>query len=126
MSLQVLGARKKSSNMKVLAELGRLPFTIYIETHMFKYLQRLLFLEENSHLLTTINEESKITNSGWIANLEYILDSYGLSNLMINIFKDVEEDISKKDYKNEHNFFIQEKKLISTLKPLIIELQLLN
>ena len=72
---------------------------------MFKYLQRLPFLEENSYLRKVINEEIKITNSGWIDNLKYILDSYGLSKLMTNIFKVVEGDIRKKDYKNKHNFF---------------------
>ena len=72
---------------------------------MLKYLQRLPFLEENTDLRKAINQELKITNWGWIANLKYILDSYGLSNLMINIFKVVEGDISKKDYKNKHNFF---------------------
>ena len=72
---------------------------------MFKYLQRLPFLEENSYLRKVINEEIKITNSGWIDNLKYILDSYGLSKLMTNIFKIVEGDIRKKDYENKHNFF---------------------
>ena len=65
---------------------------------MFKDLQRLPFLEENAHLRKAINKEIKI-NSGWIANLKYILGSYKLSNLMINILKVVEEEISKKDYK---------------------------
>ena len=102
---QVLGVMKTTSNIKVLAKLGRLPFKIYIETQMFKFLQRLLFFEENTYLRKAINEEIKITNLGWIANLKYILDSYGLSNLMINIFKVVEGAISKKDYKNKHNFF---------------------
>ena len=72
---------------------------------MFKYLQRLLFLEENTYLRKAINEEIEITNSGWIANLKDILDSDGLSNLMISIFKVVEGDISKKYYKNKHNCF---------------------
>ena len=34
-----------------------------------------------------------------------MLDSYGLSNLMINICKVVEGALSKNDYKNKHNFF---------------------
>ena len=97
---QVLGVSETTSNTKVLAELGRLPFKIYIETQIFKYLQRLPFLEEDTFLRKAINEEIKI-NSGRIANLKYILDSYGLFNLMINIFKVVERDLSKKDYKNK-------------------------
>ena len=98
-------AIQRLSNIQILAELGRLPFKIYIETQMFKYLQRLHFLEENRYLRKAINEKLKITNSGLIANLKGILDSYGLYNLMTNIFKVVDGEISKKDYKNKHNCF---------------------
>ena len=63
---------------------------------MFKYLQRYPFLEGNTYLQNAINEEIKITNSEWIANLKYILDSYGLSNLMINILKVVGGDKVRK------------------------------
>ena len=61
---------QRLSNIQILAELGRLPFKIY--------LQRLHFLEETTYLRKTINEKLKITNSGLIANLKGILDSYGL------------------------------------------------
>ena len=61
---------QRLSNIQILAELGRLPFKIY--------LQCLHFLEENTYLRKTINEKLKITNSGLIANLKGILDSYGL------------------------------------------------
>ena len=47
----------------------------------------MLFLEEKTYLSKTINKEIKITKSGWIVNLKYLLDLYGLSNLMKNIFK---------------------------------------
>ena len=76
---------QRLSNIQILAELGRLPFKIY--------LQRLHFLEENTYLRKTINEKLKITNSGLIANLKSILDSYGLKNLMTNIFKVVERGL---------------------------------
>ena len=92
---QVLGVRETTSNRKVLAKRLRFPFKIYIETQMFKYIQRFPFLEENTYLHKAINEEIQITNSGWMANLKYILDSYRLSNLMINIFKVVKGDIKK-------------------------------
>ena len=71
---------------------------------MFKYLQRYSFLEGNSYLKKAINQETKTTNSGWIANLKYIIDSYGLSNLMINILKVVEGDKVRKTA--NHKFFI--------------------
>ena len=102
---QVLAVRKTTSNIKVLVKLGRLACTMYIETQTFKYLESLLFLGEKTYLRKAINEEIKIANSWLIANLKYILDSYWLSNLMINIFKVAEGDISKKDYKSKHNFF---------------------
>ena len=47
---QVLGVRKTTSNIQVLTKLGRLPFKIYIEIQMFKYLQRFPFLEGNTYL----------------------------------------------------------------------------
>ena len=40
-----------------------------------------------------MNEEIKITNSGWTAKVKHILKSSELSNLMINIFTVVEGDI---------------------------------
>ena len=97
---QIIGVTKTTSNKNVLAELCRLLFKVYIETQMFKYSERFRFLEENTYLRKVINEDS-----GRIANLKYILYSYGLSNLMINIFKIVEGDISKKNYKNKHKYF---------------------
>ena len=71
---------------------------------MFKYLQGYSFLEGNTYLQKAINQETKTTNSGWIANLKYIIDSYGLSNLMINILKVVEGDKVRKTA--NHKFFI--------------------
>ena len=44
---QVLRVRKTTSNIKVLVKLSTLVFKTYIETQMFKYLERLPFLEEN-------------------------------------------------------------------------------
>ena len=68
---------------------------------MFKYLKLLPHIEENTYLCKAINEEIKIKSLGWISNLKYILDLYELSNLMINIFKVVQGDMSKEDYKNK-------------------------
>ena len=97
--------RKTTCNIKVLVDLGRPPFKTYIETQMLKCSQRLPFWKENTYLRKTINEEIKITNLDCITNLKYISGPYGLSNFMINIFKAVEGNISKKDCKNKHNFF---------------------
>ena len=103
----VLGVRKTTSNIKVLAELGRLPFKIYIQTQVFKYFtftlrfKYLTFFFKREHkaikpsLRKAINEEIKITKSGWIVNLKYLLDSCGLSNLQSSRGR------HKKDYKNK-------------------------
>ena len=56
---QVLGVRKTTSNIQVLVKLGRFPFKMYIETEMFRYLQRLPSLEHNIYLCKAINEEIK-------------------------------------------------------------------
>ena len=37
---------------------------------------------------------------GW-----HLLDSYGMSNLILNIFKVLNDEIDKKEYKNKHKFF---------------------
>ena len=58
---QELGARKTTSNIQVLPTLVKLLFKICIETQMFKYLQLLPFLEKNTYLRKSINEEIKIT-----------------------------------------------------------------
>ena len=54
---QMLGAKKNTSNSKVLVELGRFLFTTNIETQFFKYLQRIYFLKEDYYLRKAFNEE---------------------------------------------------------------------
>ena len=68
---QVLGVNKTTNNMKVLAELGRTPLRINIETQMFKYLQRFPFLKESSLLIAAFKEELKIAseNFSWLNNI---------------------------------------------------------
>ena len=63
-------------------------------------------------LRKAINEEIKITDSGWIAILKRILESYGISNLTKNIFKIQEEDISKKTTKTNIISFKKELKTV--------------
>ena len=43
-----------------------------------------------------------------------MLDSYGLSNLVINIFKRVEGDISEKEYKKELKTILFRKTFLPT------------
>ena len=37
--------------------------------------------------------------------MRHLLDSYGMSNLILNIFKVLNGEIDKKEYKNKHKFF---------------------
>ena len=37
--------------------------------------------------------------------MRHLLDSYGMFNLILNIFKVFNGEIDKKEYKNKHKFF---------------------
>ena len=89
----------------MLGELGRFPLRITIETQLFKYLQRIPFVKEDCCLRKAFNEELSNKESGWVTKMRHLLDSYGMSNLILNIFKVLNGEIDKKEYKNKHKFF---------------------
>ena len=89
----------------MLGKLGRFPLRISIETQLFKYLQRILFVKEDCYLRKAFNEELANKESGWVTKARHLLDSYGMSNLILNIFKVLNGEIDKKEYKNKHKFF---------------------
>ena len=103
---QILGVSKFVNNMKVLTELGRTPLSIYIQKQMFKYLQRFPFVDKDRYLYKAFEEDS-LDKNGWVKNIKNTLDSYGQSNLIKNIFKVIQGEISEKDYKPKHNFFLK-------------------
>ena len=37
--------------------------------------------------------------------MRHLLDSYGMSNLIMNIFKVLNDEIDNKEYKNKHEVF---------------------
>ena len=76
-----------------------------IETQLFKYLQRIPFVKEDSYLRKSFNEELANKESGWVRKMRQLLDSYGMSNLILNIFKVLNGEIDKKEYKIKHKFF---------------------
>ena len=43
--------------------------------------------------------------------------SYGMSNLILNIFKALNDEIDKKEYKNKHKFFQKKTPRILASKP---------
>ena len=99
---QILGA----SNSKVLGELGSFPFRISIETQLFKYLQRIPLLKEDCYLRKYFNEELASKESAWVTKMRHLLNSYDdMSNLILNIFKVMKDEIDKKEYKSKHKFF---------------------
>ena len=89
----------------MFGELGRFPLRICIETQLFKYLQRIPFLKEDCYLPEAFNEELASKESGWMTKMRHLLDSYGMSNLILNIFKVLNGKIDKKEYKNKLKFF---------------------
>ena len=101
---QVLGVGKYVNNMKTLAEFGKTPLKINIETQMFKYFQRFVFLQENRYVFKAFQEEHS-TREGWIQYMKTMLDFYGLGNLTQNIYKVRSGEIPKEKYKSKHKFF---------------------
>ena len=64
MRKQILGVKRTTNSMKVLAELGRIPFKIDIETTMFKYFERYPFIQKERLLYKAFQEEIKISETG--------------------------------------------------------------
>ena len=88
----------------MLEELARFPFRITIETQLFKYLPRIPFVKEDYYLRKSFNEELANKKSGWVTKMRNLLGSYGVSNLILNIFKAFNDEIDKKEYKNKRRF----------------------
>ena len=57
---QILGVKNNTSSSRKLGELGRLPFSISIETQLFKYLQRIPFTKEDCYLHKAFNEKLQL------------------------------------------------------------------
>ena len=81
---QVLGVRKRTCNIKVLAQLGRLPFQIYIETQMFKDCVRYIFAS-----LFCMSKGEKLWNKEkyFLFHFESYFRSWDNQNLNFQIFK---------------------------------------
>ena len=60
---QILGLNKNVKNMKVWAEVGRVPFEINIETQKFMFLQGFPFLNENTYLYKAFYEETHLEHT---------------------------------------------------------------
>ena len=102
---QILGVKNNTSSLKELGELGRFPLRISIERQLLKYLQRIPWVKKDCYLRKAFNEELANKESGCVTKMRHLLDSYGMSNLILNIFKSLNGEIDKKEYKNMHKFF---------------------
>lgn len=80
-----LGVNSKSSNIAVLAELGRYPLAIEIFTNMIKYWLRVKHLDKSSFAYNCYIENSNMVKSDkscWLTNVYKILSTCNMSHLM--------------------------------------------
>ena len=81
--------------MKILAELGRTPLKINIEIQIFKYLRRFAFIEKERYVFKAFQEENQAID-GWVKYMKTKLELLRLDNLIGNIYKVINREISKK------------------------------
>ena len=64
-------------------------------------------MKEDCYLRKDVKEELANNESGWVTKMRSLLDSYGMSNLILNMLKVLNGEIDKKKYKkkNNHKFF---------------------
>ena len=79
---------------------------------MFKYLQRKTFVNENCNLGKAFNKEVVPNKkSGWSIKMRHILDSYGMTNFILNTFKELKDKLDKKP-KNKCSFSPKQPKTV--------------
>ena len=104
------------NNMKLLSELCRWPLSIKVEKQMFKYLQSFPFVNKDRFFVKFVIlwqilqklckafEEDILEPNGWVKNLKNIVDLHEQSDLIKYIFKVIDREILKKDYKTKNQF----------------------
>ena len=55
---------------------------------------------EDHYLRIDFNEELANKESGWVTIMRQLLDSYSMSNLFLNTFMLLKDEIDKEKYKN--------------------------
>ena len=83
---QIIGVNRKTSNIATIAELGRYPLYIDIQTMIIKYLLRFKTIKQERLLFKAYQEEIQNIKEkrNWICNAKDILDKNGLSYIFIN------------------------------------------
>ena len=110
---QILGAHRKTMNTPVLAELGRFPMKLSIDTQMIKYFLRLdkLPKERFLHKLYIENKTQQENRKDWNYRIKEILNKCGFSYIWRNQFNDVKQD--KKDNSINRLIFTRMKDIFS-------------
>ena len=83
-----LRKKKNVMNMKDLAEIGRVPFKINIETQMFKDLQRFPFFFNFLYLHKVFHEHTHlehINKHGCVNHIKIIVELYNSNNIFLNL-----------------------------------------
>ena len=84
---QILGAHRKTMNIPVLAELGRFPLKLSIDTQMIKYFKRFNSILKDRHIYKIYQESltsDNFTKSKWFSYIKRIVDEIGFSCIWIN------------------------------------------
>ena len=71
---------------------------------MFKYLQRFAFIEKDRYVFKAFQEENQSID-GWVKHMKTKLELLGLANLMGNIYKVINGEISQEKYRSKRKFF---------------------
>jgi len=88
MCKQILGVKKRSNNVSTLSEFARFPLYVDIETQVFKFFQRFIYVQKNKILYKAFQEQISSDlgeNTGWLTSIKTKLDGYGLSYIWRNI-----------------------------------------
>ena len=113
MCKQVLGVNKRSNNVNTLAELGRYPLFINIESQIFKYFQRFVFVDNNRLLYKAFQHELTEDfgeQGSWVTFIKCKLSNYGLASLASDICKACKSEELKTKYKNRVKIFTERAK----------------
>ena len=63
-------------------------------------------MKEDCYLRKDVKEELANNESGWVKKMRNLLDSYGMSNLILNMLKVLNGEIDKREYKKKKKITI--------------------
>lgn len=101
---------KNASNIKVLAELNRLSLHVNIQTKMFTFSRWLSLIDKKSYLYKVFQEKYLQADCRLI-NMHF-LKSYGMGNLIQNIFKFIFEKFQRTVTKADTSFCRKEPQIL--------------